>query len=411
MRRIGDIAFAAIACLALLLPLLNVAAGALLDGYETKENSSLEGRAYRAAPEPSPESFASKEFQDQTEGFLADHVPERDGVMLANASVQRTLIEAANLPFGFPAYHSFYGSDRVVLPEYRAIVQEPTTASSADADALHAQADALGALVGRHPSVQWRIALVDRTDVTRALPTHGMVAQPADYGFLQAELLDRLPAECIAVDLSNDDADEYFRKYFRTDHHWQIEGAVDAYAKTVSSLGKEPIDVEFFEVNAGPFYGSNARSGLFTGYADTIDDARFELGDLAITANEQDRPIDWLDAGYAEGFTHYSKADEFDDVYGGYFHGGPAMLHIVNRDIPDGETILLVADSYSNNVEDLFACNYRDVYVVDPRHFAGSDYAGWDIDAFIEHEDVSAVVFLCSANNFADDIGILLPNG
>lgn len=405
MQKIRDIAFIIVAFLGFLLPMINATAGVFLEGYETKEVSALEGRSYQAMPKLGVSSFAEKSYQDDMEAFLADHVPKRDGIMLFNASVQRKLIEAANLPFGFPVYHSYLGSSRVIAPEWRAVVQTPDKANADALKRMHGLADKMAEVVARHPDKQWRIAIPNRTNISIASPAHGFVSSPADYDVWRTEFLERLPEQCVTIDLSNTDTQDYFEKYFRTDHHWNGRGAVEGYSKIIGSLGFAPVGLSLAEAYAGPFYGANARHSLFIGFSDNLVDASFDLPEYSVRVNGEKEAVSWLNDSYDDGYKAFKKSGKFGNVYSQYYHKDKALIDIDNASAANSETLLLVADSFSNSLEPLFASHYRHTYIVDPRHFERDGYGEWSIDSFIEDHDVSAVVILCGPDNLMKALG------
>ncbi len=62
----------------------------------------------------------------------------------------------------------------------------------------------------------------------------------------------------------------------------------------------------------------------------------------------------------------------FQNVYAEWFHSDHGLIEIENESAETDKTLLIIGESFTNNVERLFAESYRKVYVVDPRLFEGN---------------------------------------
>lgn len=194
---------------------------------EIPPKSYLEGREYQVFPELNVHEFKTGAFQSSFEQYIADLMPYRDDILLANAKLQRGVISLANLPLKYEAYPTFFGSYYLCCPDYKAIVETPS--KKADISNLEATRQLLANAIEQHPAIDWRIALVDRSRTSPGNPAHNLVSEPADYSFYKAELLDKLPPSCAVIDLSIDGSTNYFEQYYRTDHHWNAEGSFNAF--------------------------------------------------------------------------------------------------------------------------------------------------------------------------------------
>lgn len=327
--------------------------------------------------------------QNEAEQFVADSIPAREVVLVANASLQRVAIAIANMPFGFEAYPTFYDSSylhcaggRLVEVPYK--LPDPTLLKSA----LNSYAQ----VINQNKDIRFVIALVDRSGTFVDNPARGYVSRPADYEYYFGRIEEQLADLAAIVNLST--IRSYNQgAYFKTDHHWQVDAAYDAYCAIVEILGKEPVRVSGFKlVYEGSFYGALARSGLDPSYSDVVLDADYAHGDFELKVNGKDMPESFLDASWADDFDGYEKQDLFANVYADYYHGDPGLIEITNNDIDTG-TMVIVGDSFTNNMERFFAEVYHEVDVIDLRHFEGT------LCEYLESKHVDDCVFLMSANN------------
>lgn len=361
--------------------------------YETE--SYLEGREFQTFPDLTSASFSEGTFQDEFEDYLCDHMPEHDDVILANAAMQRSIIALASLPFGFEAYETYFGSDYVYLPEYSAVLEMPMSTSDLTVESLNTYAEEYSALMEANPDIDWLVYICDRPSTTLANPAVVMSSDVADYEYIRENFLDLLPESCIVVDGSYTDSAEYCAEHYLTDHHWNIYGAIDAYEEIITALGKEAIDLsDVFVAYEGPFWGSEARSGLVLDEGDVVYDVEYERSSLRVAVGGKEYDASCLAESWQEGYTGHVNEEKFTDSYHACFHGDWGLIEIENLDMEDGETLLIIGDSYTDCFERFFAENYRCVYVIDPRHVDDLD-----IQEFIDENGIDDVAFIETAKN------------
>lgn len=392
MGTIRNIAFVIIASTVLACVLARIAIGGIVPMFQPETQSYLEGREYQQAPRLTVKRLSNGTFQSEFEHFTSDSVPYRNNAILADATLERAIIELGNVPFGYEAYPTFFNSRYVFCPSWGSITEYPDTQKTLTQKALNDAAGVFSSLMTNNPDIRWRMAIVDRSRNSLASPARQYVAQPADYPFVMREFAELLPDACTVFDLSFSDTAAYYDAYFKTDHHWQVEGALQAYRRVVESFGKSPIDdVTLVTGYEGPFYGSEARSGLITDNSDSVEDVAYEQSALKVKANGKKKEPSFL-GGYSKWGDAYEKRNEFDNVYAHYFHGDPGIMEITNQQLEDASSLLIIADSFSNNVERFFAENYQTVYVIDPRHYESS------LQQFLNERKIDDAVFIMGSN-------------
>ncbi len=385
---IAIISFAVLFCVA-----GNVLLGNVLHVYEPVRSSYLEARKYQSFPKVSVESISEGSFQSKFEKFTSDRVPFRNNVILTNAAAQRNLTLLANAPFGYDALPTYFGADRIFSPSMQAVYHWPQKTSDYNTNKYLSQLkDGLERLSAGRESIPMRIAVPDSSELTLANPAHDLVSNTLDYVDLAAQITDILPASFELVDVHYQTADEYTQKFFRTDHHWQIHGGAECYKAVMASLGRTPIDLpDPYLAYEGPFFGSNARAGIMDVYSDVIYDIDHPHSDLTVEVKGKKQKLSFLDKQYLENGEQFVQEDRYDSLHAAWFHGQEALITYTNNDLPDDAgTLVIVADSFSNNNGRFYAENFKHVYEIDPRFYDES------IAELIDERHADAVLILLS---------------
>ena len=362
--------------------------------------SRLEGRKRPEIPAATWNAVVRREMQSALDANFACSVPRRDDALLTHAKWQRMMIRRAARLFGIGVYPTFYASKRCRIERDDALAVMPGEAAAPMVWQLWSAAQRYSKTMQSHSNIRWFFALADGSACTLASPLPGLMTAPADYDFYRKHLLAKLPNNCKVIDLGYAAGDDFFTDYFRTDHHWRIQGAVRAYGRIAEALGIAP--VEFGPprpVTDAIFFGSVSRAGLDADVeADTVYDVDYPRSPLRVSVNGAEKPEAFLDYGYTG--LPYEKPSTFADVYKKWFHRGVGLLHLVNPRLENG-TLLIVGDSFGRCMERFFAESYREVYALDPRHTTVV------LPEFLAAHHVDDVLFLVSpweavSRNFVD---------
>lgn len=192
--------------------------------------------------------------------------------------------------------------------------------------------------------------------------------------------------------------------YFRTDHHWNMDGAYCGYEAFCEASGDTPyLKNSFRRVETGAFYGSlfnKAKSRLhgdthdFMFYYDMDTDKRFSLVMRA-----------------EDGVKEYGRGrpvfDTENNDYKLFFDGDQPLIEITNKSIEKGKTLIVLKDSYANAMIPWIMNNYKRVVVIDPRSFRGSlkdEIARYNADELL----VVNYVFTTTFNDYCKRVGQLI---
>ena len=175
-------------------------------------------------------------------------------------------------------------------------------------------------------------------------------------------------------DLLKAHSNEYL--YFRTDHHWTSLGAYYAYAKFMTVKGAEYTPLGnftqyIFEPFLGSFYNDSGKSQALSKTPDAVYAYMPPVGNkFSMLQKNSSSYLDWPlicdGSSYSESYKYLC------------FIGGDNPVSIIeNTDMTEGETCVLVKESFGNAFAPYLICNYKYVYVIDYRYFDGdiTDFA------------------------------------
>ena len=258
----------------------------------------LEGRAYTQLPALSTAGFLDGSFQSALESYLTDSVPFRSNLLLANASLQRrSIIIMANL-MGYTVYPTFFSSDIVYSSTNDGLYQMPLTQDRCNVRAMEKSLHSYDEFAKSHPDLRCFFAMPTRSNALSFEPFTSLVSRPVTNQFYNDVISSSLGDSITKVDIAITSFDDLTKEYFRTDHHWNIDGAYKGYQTLATALGyggELAVHGEPLQYGEAQFNGSNARSGLKAAQnADDFMDYEFELPAYDLTVNGKSRDASYL---------------------------------------------------------------------------------------------------------------------
>lgn len=190
--------------------------------------------------------------------------------------------------------------------------------------------------------------------------------------------------------------DEY--TYFRTDHHWTALGAYYAYEEFCKAKGVTPIPVTdylttSFDGFLGTFYSSSGQSSALGDTPDTVV-AYLPRNNVDCTLTEaDDKQYKWDVISDVSSYTSNLK-------YLTFIGGDQALVTINNLDMTEGSSCLVIKESYGNAFVPFLIPHYKNVYVIDPRHYKGT------LSDFTTNNQVDDIIFLANISTTRNSIYI-----
>lgn len=194
--------------------------------------------------------------------------------------------------------------------------------------------------------------------------------------------------------LAEDEGLDKEQMFYRTDHHWRVETAFWANARTIEWLNEEmgwEIDKdEYYRDLANwlltetksSFLGSQGRRvGRFFGGVDdfTLIEPNFDT-DFAVTITKQDGEVVEKQGSFSEVLLDWdmlNDSDIYTNRYGAYWGADYPTVCADNLNNDDGKRVLIIKDSYSLPYGAFMATALDELYMVDLRYFDIANLAGY----------------------------------
>ena len=160
--------------------------------------------------------------------------------------------------------------------------------------------------------------------------------------------------------------------YFRTDHHWTALGAYYAYVQFCTAKGITPHSLSDYEVSQfpgflGSFYNDGGKPDAMKNDPDTVN----AYHPVSATAS--------MKYGDNENSTLTGGQVIFDEStasaslkYGTFIMGDNPFTVIENPEVSNGDSCIVVKESFGNAFVPFLVDHYQTVYVVDYRYYSGS---------------------------------------
>ena len=186
--------------------------------------------------------------------------------------------------------------------------------------------------------------------------------------------------------------------YFRTDHHWTALGAYYGYEEFCKTKGVSPVPVKDYQTVSydgflGTFYSSSGQSPALSKTPDTV---------IAYL------PKNNVECTVTEGNGNQFAWDVISDVseyapnlkYLTFIGGDQALVTIKNLDIEEESSCLVIKESYGNAFVPFLIPHYKNIYVIDPRHYKGT------LSDFATNNQVDDIIFLANISTTRNEIYI-----
>ncbi|HLQ73431.1 MAG TPA: DHHW family protein [Bacillota bacterium] len=363
----------------------------------SKEVSETENRPLEVAPQLSLTGVLAGDFSDGVEAYATDQFPARDAWIKSYLRWQ--------IMSGQTFIHDYYLADDWVFPRPFTEVDEAAISFATE------QMEELVEYTANEAIELFFFSLPDRRymiDMSFPKRVQNNVLQRDKNTFLP-----KLRTVGIrAVDIGEEWQETYetnnFRPYYyRTDHHWNVDGALLAYESIHETLRdesttfqKDAFDPSAFDKHCltdKEFLGSYNRQ--LYGYVDATDEplCYYLPSEAAIDDWDvyQHEIAEGNELSFSDIFGVAEQKDEKQIAYDELFMSDYDELHILNE-TGEGKALIL-KDSYANPLIPLMANNFAQTTIYDVRHNEGRD-----LRAFIETHDFSTVIFLYSNGRTLD---------
>ncbi|MBS4217455.1 hypothetical protein KHA96_03905 [Bacillus sp. FJAT-49711] len=183
--------------------------------------------------------------------------------------------------------------------------------------------------------------------------------------------------------------------YFKTDHHWTMQGAYYAYTQAAQTFGFEPYSIDDFNIEmlSNDFYGTFASKVV----GHRVEPDKIEMFEplkhttYSVQFNDKNEISNSL---FARSFL--KKKDQYS-----FFLNGNHSLVTIKSSVKNGRKLAVMKDSYAHVFIPFLANHFEEIYVIDLRYFHH------DINDFIWENSVKEVLFLYNVVNFSTDTSLI----
>ncbi|MCL1848894.1 MAG: DHHW family protein [Clostridiales bacterium] len=359
-----------------------------------RELSPMENRYLVTKPELEWRSVLSGDYMRAFDAYLTDQFPGRDFWISFKALCQRETGQKENNDVYFAADGYLIGKP-----------QKP------DADVTENNLASVLALRRLGYDVSLIVSPMAAQVLQDKLPVHA-------YDPVQARLIAKLRLEAadVFVDVEpalRQAADKGRQVFFRTDHHWTMGGAYEAYAAYMLRQGLPPLPLSQDEsvIVSTDFLGTLWSKCALPGIVP--DEIRVYPPVLPIGDSDFIFEMEFFDGNSLQRIPSlYQNAYlEQKDQYA-FFLGqnqpllvirriqGASSIDVFSDNSSDPRILLLFKDSYAHCLVPFLAPHYDEIHMVDLRY--------WRHDplAYMEEHGVREVLFLYNADNFSSDRSI-----
>ena len=176
--------------------------------------------------------------------------------------------------------------------------------------------------------------------------------------------------------------------YFKTDHHWNMQGAYLGYQALIRAMRKPCVPLSDYTVRttAQPFYGTLYSKAVFGGQQADSFSYPVWSGMDAVTVQ--------IGANQSKGIYRTEFLDK-KDKYSVYLGGNPAVA-IVRNPLSSGGKLLLLKDSFANSMIPYLCRDFSEIHMVDLRYF------NQDLSKYISDHGIREVAAVYSIQQLCD---------
>ena len=343
-------------------------------GFSENENRVLASR-----PQFSWETLFNGTYITDYETYVTDQFVMRDAWIGLKTRVELALLKK-------DINGVYFGKDDYLI--------EKLEASEVDQELLDKKTNRLDQFINRYKDLLGEdhvFAMI----VPTAFEILSEKLPPFATGFDQGAYLDRLNnllgENFIDLrDTLNAHDQEYI--FYKSDHHWTVNGAFYAYQTWADAMGITPLSKSDFIIKevSNDFLGTIYSKVNIKVPADTME----------IYDTNHSYQVEYnMDGNYIEGLYEFSHLDT-KDKYAMYLNGNNPVVKI-NTNNHNGKRLLIIKDSYAHCFAPFAVNHFETTYMVDLR------YLSMPMSQFIREQDITDVLVLYNTNTFIKDKNLL----
>ncbi|MFR1476889.1 MAG: DHHW family protein [Hydrogeniiclostridium mannosilyticum] len=179
--------------------------------------------------------------------------------------------------------------------------------------------------------------------------------------------------------------------YYKTDHHWNTEGAYVGYTALAKEMGFTPTDRSQFEFKlvSNDFYG--------TLYSKAISPFQ-EPDSMYLPILKEPQHITQTTGSETREGLYWEEYLGKKDKYSAFLGGNHSVDVIRNSDVKSERKLMILKDSYANSMIPFLATNFSEIHVVDLRYYAQNLYTYIDENGITDIAAIYSIKQLCDTD-------------
>lgn len=351
-----------------------------------RDFSDMENRNLTKFPEITGESIINGEFTKNFEKYMSDQIIFKDFLVKLKVT--------ENLALNQKYINGVYFAEDMLIQDY----QNPYNQLGTNVSYVNEFAEANSDL-----NCTWLLIPNACYVYEDRLPSYASCYNQSEVrAYIYGSVSDEIAVtDCFDELMAN--KDKYI--YYKTDHHWTMQGAYIGYESYCEFVGIEDSsefanntdfdlsDVYDIEVASDEFYGTlYSNAPTFSAEPDEV---------LFYHNPDGEYIVEYLDEGWMSDSLYNYENLEIKDKYTTYLDGNHSIIKITSNAVSgDNGKLLVVKDSYAHSFLPLLADNYSEIIVVDLRYYHDSVSELAKENGIENVLFINNIEFLSTDNNF-----------
>lgn len=374
MKKVADIIFIAVIVASITLGLITTLFG-------KKEINEYENRYAESIDKLTVAGYMDGSFQDSVEPALADRIPYAEDMKKAynditsgfikttvEQTVSEEVMENKYIKIGD---RNLFGDDYIV---FNTSVYEWLKGS------IDKRVGMFNAMAQKYPEVEFFLYYIEKdTDINFETGEKvGVFEHLYETVNFKKENIARFEINSF---------EEFSECFYKTDHHWNEEGAHRGYEGVLKLLdnSQKPL-MHGKKVKVGDCFAGSKATGETAGYSEEFFGYGYKFPRMDITINGEKA----TDYGDRDAFLNGLRTDAtYPNFYGGDM--GEIIFDTKNADKDD---ILIIGESYDNAILKPLATHFNKTYSIDLRYYEAMMGEKFNFEEYIKKHNINKVLMI-----------------
>jgi len=325
--------------------------------------------------------YTGGSLQRKFDNAATDQFPLRMPLILFSKAVDRQIIKFVYMFSDDVVIPADMTSDFYIILDEDALIYPPDTLDQKSFESIDERIANYQEIIATYPDLNVYVYYIETLQRSQWHPLNHYFVK-ADKGqafnYFQAHMPDQITIGTMPLKSLND----HLTYYFRTDHHWNAQGILEAYKGIYEMLSLKipdlPPKIQPSRIITFPieFLGSLARKTLYPLRADIFIGYEAEFPDCIVSDQGVIGDYDYREEYHLGFFSTTPYIDHYE-----FYFGTQTGLLEYNCETGSDRDILIIGDSYTRPLVPLLATQYDHTYFVDLRQTKDFTLSGF----WLEH--------------------------